>query len=230
MSASAAPNPSGDSSSAVPTQEKRPNRLLLLVPLILLALVSATVGVFASRTVKPTYATPFFQFFFSDVIHMKVWLTTAAIVLACAQLLTAARIYERLHFPPKGRLYNLVHRWSGRTAIVLTLPVAYHCVFLLGYTAIRHTDPFQFARTMTHATLGTIVYGVFLGKLFIVRASGLPGWLLPLAGATLFTVLLGLWITSSLWFFAAMGVVSSVPLHVVLVKSLGVWTCILRVA
>src|SRR5260221_3134545 len=47
MSVSAAPNPSGDSGDTVATQEKRPNRLLLLVPLILLALVSATVGVFA---------------------------------------------------------------------------------------------------------------------------------------------------------------------------------------
>jgi len=207
MSASTAPD-SGSASGAAQAQRPRPNRLLLLVPLILLALVSATVGAFASRTVTPTYATPFFQLFFGDVIHMKVWLTTAAFVLACAQLLTAARIYERFHFPPPGRFYNLVHRWSGRAAIVLTLPVAYHCVFLLGYAAINHTDSFQFARTATHATLGTIVYGVFLGKLFIVRANGLPGWLLPLAGSALFTVLLGLWITSSLWFFATFGLMS----------------------
>jgi Family of unknown function (DUF6529) len=205
MSASATPSPSGDSGNAVASLQKRPNRLLLLVPLILLALVSATVGAFASRTVKPVSPPLFFALFFSGVIYMKVWLTTAAIVLACAQLLTAARIYERLHFPPMGRFYNFVHRWSGRTAIAITLPVAYHCVFLLGYASVRHGDPFDFqvVRTMTHATLGTIVYGVFLGKLFIVRASGLPGWLLPLAGATLFTVLLGLWITSSLWFFTA---------------------------
>jgi hypothetical protein len=206
MSASAAPSPSGESGTSVQTREKRPNPLLLLIPLILLALVSATVGIYASRTVTPTYATPFFQLFFSDVIHMKVWLTTGAILLACAQLLTAARIYEKFHFPPPGRFYNFVHRWSGRAAIALSLPVAYHCIFLLGYAAIRHDDPFQFARTVTHATLGTIVYGVFLGKLFIVRASGLPGWLLPLAGATLFTILLGLWITSSLWFFTVAGV------------------------
>ncbi|PYN84137.1 MAG: hypothetical protein DMD87_28705 [Candidatus Rokuibacteriota bacterium] len=64
---------------------------------------------------------------------MKTWLVTAAVVLACGQLLTAARIYELLHFPPKGRFYHSVHRWPGRDAIVFTLPVAYHCVFLLGF-------------------------------------------------------------------------------------------------
>jgi hypothetical protein len=201
MSASAAPSPSDGAGNAVQVQQKRPNPLLLLVPLIVLALVAATVGILASRTVKPASPPPFFHLFFTGVIYMKVWLTTAAILLACTQLLTAARIYERFHFPPKGRFYNFIHRWSGRTAIALTLPVAYHCIFLLGYASIRHGDPFEFARTLAHATLGTIVYGVFLGKVFIVRASGLPSWLLPLAGSTLFTVLLGLWITSSLWFF-----------------------------
>ncbi len=79
------------------------------------------------------YATPFFHPFFTDTLQMKTWLVTAAVVLACGQLLTAARIYELLHFPPKGRFYHSVHRWPGRDAIVFTLPVAYHCVFLLGF-------------------------------------------------------------------------------------------------
>jgi len=192
--------------SAVGVREKRANPLWLLVPLLLLALVAAAVGVFASRTIKPASPPPYFSLFFSDTIHLKVWLTTAAVALALTQLLTAARIYEKLRFPPKGRLYNVIHRWSGRTAILLTLPVAYHCIFLLGYASIRHTDDFQFARTLIHSALGTAVYGVFVGKVFIVRKGGLPGWLLPIAGSTLFTVLLGLWLTSALWFFSVAGV------------------------
>ena len=30
-----------------------------------------------------------------------------------------------------------MHRWTGRLAFVLTLPVAYHCIFKLGF---RHGD------------------------------------------------------------------------------------------
>jgi Family of unknown function (DUF6529) len=51
---------------------------------------------------------------------------------------TAARLYDLLRFPPKGRFYHRVRRWSGRVAILLTLPVAYHCVFLLG---VRDPQP-----------------------------------------------------------------------------------------
>ena len=60
-------------------------------------------------------------------------LRTAALLLALGQLLTASRIYEVLHCPPRGRFYQLVHRSSGWTASLPTLPVAYHCIFLLGF-------------------------------------------------------------------------------------------------
>ncbi len=167
------------------------SRPWLAVPLVAFALVSLTVGVVAHQTVKSP--APFFHLFFSDTIHMKVWLATAAFVLAVGQVITASRIYGRLHFPPPGRFYNVVHRWSGRTAIALTLPVAYHCIFLLGFSTYS-------TRVYIHSLLGSAIYGVFIGKVVIVRSSGFPGWALPVAGGTLFSVLLGLWLTSALWF------------------------------
>jgi len=100
-----------------------PSRPWLAVPLVAFALVSLTVGLVAHRTIKSPSG--YFHLFFSDTIHMKVWLASAAVVLAVSQLVTASRVYGLLHFPPPGRLYNAVHRWSGRTAIALTLPVAY---------------------------------------------------------------------------------------------------------
>jgi hypothetical protein len=130
---------------------------------------------------------------------MKVWLITTALLLALFQLLTASRIYELLHFPPKGRFYNVVHRWSGRTAILLTLPVAYHCIFLLGFGSYD-------TRVLIHSLLGSSIYGVFIGKVLIVRSSGFPGWALPIAGSLLFSVLLGLWLTSAFWFFGVSGI------------------------
>jgi len=181
--------------------QRRPNALWLLVPLILLALVAGALGAFASQTIKPIEKPAYFQLFFSSVIVMKVWLTTAAVILAVLQVITATRIYEKLHFPPEGRFYNFMHRTTGFLAIGLSLPVAYHCVFLLGYASISDT------RTLIHAILGTFVYGVFVAKVFVVVfPSRFGGWVLPILGSLLFTILLGLWVTSSLWFFSNAGV------------------------
>src|SRR5215470_12016683 len=88
--------------------------VFLLLPLAIFAFVALTIGIIASRTIKQPYPTPFFHLFFSDTLHMKVWLVTIALVLGVGQVLTASRIYGILRFPPQGRFYNLVHRWSGR--------------------------------------------------------------------------------------------------------------------
>ena len=174
-------------------------RVLLILPLVLFALVSLTTGFVASRTNRLSYKTPFFQLFFSDVLHMKVWLLTAALLLGLGQLLTASRIYGLLHFPPQGHFYNIVHRWSGRVAILLTLPVAYHCIFMLGFGTYS-------ARVYVHSLLGSSFYGAFLAKVLIVRARGFPGWALPIAGGVLFSILLGLWLTAAFWFFSNFGI------------------------
>ncbi|WIG58927.1 MAG: hypothetical protein OJF49_001674 [Ktedonobacterales bacterium] len=181
------------------TNRRKPSRAWLALPLVVFALVALTVGMVAQQTVRSPYATPFFHLIFSDTLHMKVWLVTAALVFGFFQLLTAARIYELLRFPPKGRFYNIVHRWSGRIAIALTLPVAYHCIFLLGFDK---SD----ARVYIHSLLGSSIYGAFLAKVLIVRVNRFPGWALPIAGGLLFAILLGLWLTSAAWFFGTHGV------------------------
>ena len=175
------------------------SRVLLVLPLVLFAFVTLTVGFVASKTIRQSYETPFFHLFFSDTLHMKAWLITAALLLAFGQLLTASRIYEVLHFPPKGRFYHVVHRWSGWTAILLTLPVAYHCIFMLGFGTYN-------ARAYIHSLLGSFLYGAVLAKVVIVRSNGFPGWALPLAGGVLFSILVGLWLTSAFWFFSTAGI------------------------
>lgn len=150
------------------------NNAWLALPLVAFALISVTVGVVARQTVREPYTAPFFHLFFSDTFHMKAWLVTAAAALACGQLLTAARIYEVLRFPPKGPLYGIVHRWSGRAAILLTLPVAYHCVLLLGFGT-------QGPRILIHSLLGSAFYGAVVAKVLIVRSSRFAPWVLPVA-------------------------------------------------
>jgi hypothetical protein len=172
------------------------NQAWLAVPLVVFALTTLTIGLVARQTVREPYTAPFFHPFFTDTLQMKAWLVTAALVLACGQVLTAARIYELLRFPPKGRFYHSVHRWSGLAAILFTLPVAYHCVFLLGFGT--HSP-----RVLIHSLLGSALYGAVVVKVLTVRSTRFAPWVLPVAGGLLFSILLGLWLTSALWFFAA---------------------------
>src|SRR5260370_39583223 len=100
------------------------SRAWLAAPAVAFALVSLTVGLLAKQTLRSPYATPFFHFFFTDILHRKIWLATLALVLALPQLVTAARIYRMLHFPPPGRFYNFVHRCPAATRTWLTVPGA----------------------------------------------------------------------------------------------------------
>ena len=132
---------------------------------------------------------------FSSTIAAKAWFATAAVVLALVQVTTAARIYGKLSFlRERGPAIARTHRWSGRLAFLLTLPVFFHCVTILGF---QTPD----ARVALHAIVGTFFYGVFAAKVLVVRDHSLPGWALPTAGLTLASLLGVLWLTSSLWYF-----------------------------
>ena len=133
---------------------------------------------------------------FASTIAAKAWFATAAIVLAIVQVSTGARIFGKLQrVVPIGRPHvNRIHRWSGRLAFVCTLPVAFHCIFLLGFQSVN-------ARVLAHSILGSFVYGVFGVKVFFVRDRDHPRWTLPLVGGTLFSVLAAIWATSAYWYF-----------------------------
>ena len=133
---------------------------------------------------------------FSTPIAFKAWFATAAALFGIVQVATGARIFGKLTgiVPVPPPRVNRIHRWSGRLAILCTLPVAFHCVLILGF----QTDD---ARVLAHSLLGSFIYGVFAVKLFFVHDRDHPRWSLPLVGGTLFTVLALLWSTSSLWYF-----------------------------
>lgn len=160
------------------------------------ALSFLTIRLLAGRSAKGYPTPPFFHLFFSDTIHMKAWLATGAITLGLFQVLSAARLFELFRCAPAGRFWGRVHRMSGYLAILLTLPVAYHCIFLLGFET---TSP----RVAIHSILGSAFYGAFLVKVILVRSERFPGWALPVAGCLLFAILAGLWLTSSLYLFSS---------------------------
>jgi hypothetical protein len=163
----------------------------LLAPVLAFGLVALTAG-FLAKTAEPG-PTGYFDLFFSDPIHLKVWFASGAATLALFQLFTAAWIFRKLPWA-KPAWVNPVHRWSGRLAFALTLPVAYHCIFKLGFQS--GTD-----RVLWHSLLGSAFFGAFAAKVLIVRLRRFPVWVLPTAGGLLFSVLIAVWYTSALWFF-----------------------------
>lgn len=133
--------------------------------------------------------------FFTATINLKVWLATVAIALAVFQILTGMKMHGKLGggFGPKwlGR----AHRASGTLAFLFTIPVAYHCLWALGFRADEG------ARVLMHSLAGCVFFGAIATKVFFVRSRRVPRWALPLAGGAVFTALVAVWTTSALWFF-----------------------------
>ena len=138
-----------------------------------------------------------FTLIFSSTIGMKVWFGTAALAFAVIQIATALWLYGKLRVTVPDGL-GTVHRLSGRLAFILSLPVAYHCLWSLGF---QDTD----TRVLVHSLAGCAVYGAFAAKVTIVRSKGLPGAALPVAGGLMFAVLVLAWYTSALWFIDEQG-------------------------
>jgi hypothetical protein len=101
-----------------------------VAPLTAFALVALNVGLLARERLDPSRG--YFQLFFSDTLHLKAWFASAAVLLAVTQLFTAAWIFRKLPWPPPVWIPAL-HRWTGRLAFALALPVAYHCLFKHGF-------------------------------------------------------------------------------------------------
>jgi len=163
----------------------------LAAPVAAFAVVSLAAGLLAKHDPR---SKGYFRLFFSDPVHLKAGFATAAIVLALFQLFTAAWIFRKLPWP-KPPWVNPVHRWSGRLAFACTLPVAYHCIFKLGF---RSPDN----RVLAHSLLGSFVYGAFAAKVTILRLHRFPKHVLPVAGGLLFATLAGVWLTSAYWLYS----------------------------
>ena len=57
------------------------------------------------------------------------------------------------------------------------------------------------ARVLIHSIIGCAFYGAFATKVIAVRDHDQPRWVLPVIGGTVFSLLVVIWLTSSLWFF-----------------------------
>jgi hypothetical protein len=167
----------------------------LVAILVAGAAVSIVLGIYAQEH-DPTHEAPY-SLVFTSTLQLKVWFATAAVVLAVVQILLALRIYGKIHVPRDAPAWlGDAHRLVGTIAFALTLPVAYQCLWALGF---QSTD----TRVLVHSLLGCVFYGAFTIKVLGVRVHGLPGWTLPVVGGLVFAVLVAIWLTSSVWYFTS---------------------------
>jgi hypothetical protein len=185
--------------AAAPAETTAPPRALGWPVLFLIgAAVSIALGVYG-RQHDPTGETAI-QGFFEDQITMKAWTATLAALSVVVQVGSALRLYGRIGSGPAPTWLGPLHRLSGLAAFVLTLPVAYHCLWSIGFQADIGTT-----RVFIHSISGLLFYGAFATKILVVRRHDLPGWTLPVAGSLVFTGLVMAWLTSSFWFFDSVG-------------------------
>lgn len=177
------------------TGAQRPS-VALVVPVLAGCAVALGLGVYGSLHQPAGYAVNVAGF--SAGLAAKAWLTSAALVLGVVQVVTAAGMWGRLGLADRSWTAPL-HRWAGRVAVLLTLPVVVHCLYALGFD---HSSP----RTLAHSLLGAFFFGAFTTKMLSLARPGVPDRTLPIVGGLLFAALVGIWLTSALWFFTTFGV------------------------
>lgn len=176
----------------------RPSSAAALLGLLLLgAAVAVALGVYGKEHTPA--GRPIFTLGFSGVLQLKAWLSTITLVLVVVQVLSAMWMWGRL--PGAGSAPGWVgpiHRWSGSIAFVVSLPVAFHCLWALGFG----TTP---ARVVVHSIAGCAFYGAYASKMLGLRLRNLPGWTLPVLGGTVFATFVIAWLSAALWFFTRTG-------------------------
>jgi hypothetical protein len=175
----------------------RPGGMSVGVAVAIGALVAVALGVFA----KVHHPQPVVLSIagFSSLMAVKSWLATLAVLLALFQMGSAMAMYGVLARRGAPPWLSVAHRWSGRVAVLASVPVAVHCLYSLGFASSDN-------RVLFHSIFGCFFYGVFVTKMLLLTRKGLRAWVLPITGGLVFFALIYLWLTSALWFFQINGV------------------------
>ncbi len=169
---------------------------LLVVPALVGCLVALTLGIYG-RVHSPTGVAVDIVGF-SSPAAVKAWLASAAVVFALVQVGSSLVMYGKVPRISAPSWIGGLHRWSGRIAFLLTVPVVVHCLYALGFQTYN-------ARVLVHSIAGCLFFGMFTVKMLALTKRGMPGWVLPLLGGLVFTLLVVLWFTSAFWFFSIFG-------------------------
>jgi hypothetical protein len=181
------PVPAPEAASAEPSGTKIGP---VVVALAIGSAVSIALGAYGRLHTPTGYAVNIAGF--STGAAAKAALASVAMALAIVQIVTAMGLYGRI--PLRGAWVGAVHRWSGRAAVLISVPVAVHCLYALGFQAFD-------GRVITHSLFGCFLYGAFVFKMLILTRDDSPSWALPLAGGLVLSGLTALWTTAVLYFF-----------------------------
>ena len=181
----------------VPRERPTSTAAKLIVPSLIGALVALALGIYG-RVHSPTGIAINIAGF-SSPGTVKSWLATGATLFAIVQVGSALVMYGKVPRVTAPEWIGGLHKWSGRIAFLLAVPVAVHCLYALGF---QHYS----TRVLVHSLLGCAFFGAFTVKMLILPKRGLPGWVLPVAGAVVFTLLVVIWLTSAYWFFSTFGI------------------------
>ena len=188
-----------DPTAQMPTQAVRTESsgIAVLIAVVLGAIVAVGLGVFG-KIHEP-------QFFsisvsgFSSGTAVKSWLATLAVTLALFQLASAFAMYRLIPGGKAPSWIGTAHVWSGRLAVLASVPVAVHCLYALGFQSSDN-------RVLFHSLFGCFFYGAFVTKMVLLTRKGLRAWVIPVAGGLVFFGLVYVWLTSALWFFQTTGI------------------------
>lgn len=172
-----------------------PRARFVLVPLLVGALVAIALGAYG-RLHHPSGSAISIAGF-STLSYAKAWLATLAALFGVIQLFTGMTLNGRLLASPPRWAAGL-HRWSGRIAVLVSVPVAVACLYALGFQSAS-------TRVWLHSLLGCLFYGAFTAKMLSLSRPGTPRWAVPLLGGVVFTGLIGVWLTSAVWLFSRQG-------------------------
>ena len=188
--------PAGDITTPQPVPQQQ-HLARLFVPLVVGALVSLTLGIYGKVHTPTGIAVDLAGF--SSPLTVKVWLRSLAAFLALVQLVSALVMWGKITVFGSPSWIGTLHRWSGRVAFLATIPVAMHCLYALGFETFS-------ARVLFHSIMGCLFFGVFTVKMLVLPKKGLAGWVLPVVGGSVFSILILIWLSSALWFFTTKGV------------------------
>src|SRR4051812_42633199 len=129
------------------------SRARLAVPVGLGLALAAGIYVFG-RNHTPDYSTSLFGRTAQQTLPLKSLLATVILGLALTQVGSATWMYGRLPRLAKPRRLPALHRLTGAAALLVTLPVAYHCMFAYGVQTFN-------GRVAVHSLAGCFFYGAF---------------------------------------------------------------------
>lgn len=169
----------------------------LAAPLAAGAAVALFLGIYAAAH-EPT-GRDFVLAGFSGAGAWKSALASLTAILFVVQVSLGLRIAGRVgprQAPPPWA--HDIHRLVGTVAFGFSLPVVFHCLWVLGY---RGDD----ARVAIHGVLGCAAYGLYVVQVLSPTIDERPHRSSPVVGSLLGLCVLGVWWTSAYVHFTGGG-------------------------